>query len=157
MIIITIITIITTNYFILYIPKKNFQHSLSLWSRIAIILYMMIYICHYHIVSLTTTFNFFFADFFFSEGVKLDEICSHFYFHFFSFFLLNCRRFQDVARKLDRALFPDEPDVPGLTFLTPIEWAPWMETIWYVRFGFFQFFCNFFYGLKNLFNSYVRQ
>ena len=36
-----------------------------------------------------------------------------------------------MARKLDKFIYPDEPDVPGLTFLTPIEWAPWMETIWY--------------------------
>ena len=40
-------------------------------------------------------------------------------------------RFQDAARKFDKLLYPEEPDVPGLTFLTPIEWAPWMETIWY--------------------------
>jgi hypothetical protein len=42
-------------------------------------------------------------------------------------------RWQDVARKIDTFIYPDEPDVPGLTFLTPIEWAPWMETIWYAH------------------------
>ena len=27
-------------------------------------------------------------------------------------------------------MFSDDPDCPGLTYPTPIEWAPWMETIW---------------------------
>lgn len=52
-------------------------------------------------------------------------------------------RFQDVARKFDKLLYPEEPDVPGLTFLTPIEWAPWMETIWYWSLCFCIFICNF--------------
>ena len=47
--------------------------------------------------------------------------------------IISLFRWQDVARKLDTFIYPDEPDVPGLTFLTPIEWAPWMETIWYVK------------------------
>lgn len=41
------------------------------------------------------------------------------------------RAFQDWARKFDDLLFPQEPDIPGVTYLSPVEWAPWMETIWF--------------------------
>lgn len=41
------------------------------------------------------------------------------------------RLMQDAARAIDEAAYPDDPDVPGLTFLSPVEWAPWMETIWF--------------------------
>ena len=37
---------------------------------------------------------------------------------------------KDIARKYDRIIFED-PDIAGVTFVSPIEWAPWMETIWY--------------------------
>jgi hypothetical protein len=32
---------------------------------------------------------------------------------------------------VDSIIFPNEPDIPGVTFLSPVEWAPWMETIWF--------------------------
>jgi len=32
---------------------------------------------------------------------------------------------------MDDIFYSDEPDVPGLTFKSPVEWAPWMETIWF--------------------------
>ena len=38
---------------------------------------------------------------------------------------------QETARSLDEAVYPHDSDVPGLTFLSPVEWAPWMETIWF--------------------------
>lgn len=41
------------------------------------------------------------------------------------------RVIQDTARMIDEAAYPNDPDVPGLTFLSPVEWAPWMETIWF--------------------------
>jgi len=42
------------------------------------------------------------------------------------------RWWQDVARKVDVWLYPvGDPDVPGVTYLSPVEWAPWMETIWF--------------------------
>lgn len=40
------------------------------------------------------------------------------------------RKFQEFARRYDRSIFHDR-DCPGLTYLSPIEWAPWMETIWF--------------------------
>eukprot|EP00981_Chlorochromonas_danica_P015244 scaffold11244_cov179-Ochromonas_danica.AAC.3 len=52
------------------------------------------------------------------------------------------RKWQDFARRLDQVLSPADPDCPGLTFFSPIVWAPWMETIWFgnyydYRSGFF--------------------
>jgi hypothetical protein len=65
------------------------------------------------------------------------------------------RSWQQFARLYDHLIFPNDPDIPGmvfitsmiclilleqnisydsyegLTFPTPIEWAPWMETIWF--------------------------
>jgi len=41
------------------------------------------------------------------------------------------RWWQDVARKVDDYLYPDEPDCPHWTFPSPVVWAPWMETIWF--------------------------
>lgn len=41
------------------------------------------------------------------------------------------RKWQQFSRIYDYLLFPDEVDCPGLTFPSPIEWAPWMETIWF--------------------------
>ena len=38
---------------------------------------------------------------------------------------------RDLGKQFDRAIFEEEGDFPGLTFLTPVEWAPWMETIWF--------------------------
>ena len=38
---------------------------------------------------------------------------------------------QDKAREVDEIMYPNEHDVPGLTFKSPVEWAPWMETIWF--------------------------
>ena len=43
----------------------------------------------------------------------------------------NYRKLQKLYRKLDYFIYPHEPDIPGLTFVSPIEWAPWMETIWF--------------------------
>lgn len=40
------------------------------------------------------------------------------------------RNWQQLSRKWDRKLFQDD-DCPGLTYVSPIEWAPWMETIWF--------------------------
>ena len=41
------------------------------------------------------------------------------------------RWWQDTTRKWDKFVYPNDPDVPGLTFASPIEWAPWMETVWF--------------------------
>lgn len=41
------------------------------------------------------------------------------------------RAFQEFARFWDYLIFPEEPDIPGVTFRSPVEWAPWMETIWF--------------------------
>lgn len=41
------------------------------------------------------------------------------------------RKLQYFAREWDNRLYPDEVDVPGMTFASPVEWAPWMETIWF--------------------------
>jgi len=41
------------------------------------------------------------------------------------------RRWQEYARTFDRWFHPAEPDFPGLTFASPVEWAPWMETVWF--------------------------
>jgi hypothetical protein len=41
------------------------------------------------------------------------------------------RWWQDTTRKWDKFVYPNDPDVPGLTFPSPIEWAPWMETVWF--------------------------
>ena len=43
----------------------------------------------------------------------------------------NLRRLQEIVRKVDEVIYPNDSDVPGLTFLSPVEWAPWMETIWF--------------------------
>lgn len=40
------------------------------------------------------------------------------------------RKFQSFTRLYDRFIFNDR-DIPGLTFASPVEWAPWMETIWF--------------------------
>lgn len=41
------------------------------------------------------------------------------------------RWLQQSIRVYDKLVFPDEVDTPGLTFPTPIIWAPWLETIWF--------------------------
>ena len=41
------------------------------------------------------------------------------------------RWWQDTTRKWDKFVYPNDPDVPGLTFPSPIEWAPWLETVWF--------------------------
>lgn len=41
------------------------------------------------------------------------------------------RDLQEFLRSFDKTIYPDEPDIPGVTFLSPVEWAPWMETIWF--------------------------
>jgi hypothetical protein len=42
------------------------------------------------------------------------------------------RQLQTFYRWIDnKIIFIDDPDTPGLTFTSPIEWAPWMETIWF--------------------------
>jgi hypothetical protein len=41
------------------------------------------------------------------------------------------RRWQEYARTFDRWFHPAEVDFPGLTFASPVEWAPWMETVWF--------------------------
>ena len=42
------------------------------------------------------------------------------------------RSLQRIFRQIDnQIIFPHDPDTPGLTFTSPIEWAPWMETIWF--------------------------
>ena len=41
-------------------------------------------------------------------------------------------RISDNIRQIDKKLvFRDDPDVPHYTFLSPIRWAPWLETIWF--------------------------
>lgn len=41
-------------------------------------------------------------------------------------------RVQELFRFIDnKVVFTADPDTPGLTFPTPVEWAPWMETIWF--------------------------
>ena len=58
------------------------------------------------------------------------------------------RWWQPTTRTLDKFLISIssspglEPDIPGWTFPTRIQWAPWMETIWFgnyydYRSGFF--------------------
>lgn len=41
------------------------------------------------------------------------------------------RRWQEFARDYEHLIYPQEPDIAGLTFASSIEWAPWMETIWF--------------------------
>ena len=41
------------------------------------------------------------------------------------------RKLQKAFRKFYFSQYPNEPDIPGVTFSSPIEWAPWMETIWF--------------------------
>lgn len=41
------------------------------------------------------------------------------------------RRWQEFARENEHLIYPQEPDIAGLTFASSIEWAPWMETIWF--------------------------
>lgn len=43
------------------------------------------------------------------------------------------RWWQRTARGIDNALLFHERDidVPGWTFPSPVQWAPWMETIWF--------------------------
>ena len=41
------------------------------------------------------------------------------------------RRWQEFAREYEHLIYPQEPDIAGLTFASSIEWAPWMETIWF--------------------------
>lgn len=41
------------------------------------------------------------------------------------------RWLQKSIRVCDQIVFPNEVDTPGLTFPTPIIWAPWLETIWF--------------------------
>lgn len=39
---------------------------------------------------------------------------------------------RDIIRQIDRQIvFRDDPDVPHYTFVSPIRWAPWLETIWF--------------------------
>ena len=40
------------------------------------------------------------------------------------------RKLQPLYRKIDSLIFKD-PDVPGVSFASPIIWAPWMDTIWF--------------------------
>ena len=41
------------------------------------------------------------------------------------------RSLQRFYRFLDnKIIFTEDPDTPGLTFTTPVEWAPWMETMY---------------------------
>lgn len=41
------------------------------------------------------------------------------------------RKLQEFLRSYDKVIYPEESDIPGVTFLSPVEWAPWMETIWF--------------------------
>ena len=43
----------------------------------------------------------------------------------------NERQWQEKIRFIDDLIYPDEKDIPGLTFPSVVEWAPWMETIWF--------------------------
>lgn len=46
----------------------------------------------------------------------------------------NYRKLQRFFREIDHIIYPNDPEIPGLTFATPVEWAPWMETIWFGNF-----------------------
>eukprot|EP01041_Mallomonas_annulata_P001066 gene1066-2085_t len=41
------------------------------------------------------------------------------------------RWWQSSVRNIDRIAYPNDPDTAGLTFLSEVVWAPWMETIWF--------------------------
>jgi hypothetical protein len=43
----------------------------------------------------------------------------------------NYRRLQEFYRQYDYAIYPDDPDIQGVTFASPVEWAPWMESVWF--------------------------
>jgi len=41
------------------------------------------------------------------------------------------RRLQEGANRYDKLLYPYEGGVPGVIFPSVVEWAPWMDTIWF--------------------------
>lgn len=41
------------------------------------------------------------------------------------------RQVQDLTRAFDHFIYPCDPDVPAWTFPSRIEWAPWLESIWF--------------------------
>ena len=46
----------------------------------------------------------------------------------------NLRKWQEFCRWYDNLIYPEESDFPGLNYVSPIEWAPWMETVWFGNF-----------------------
>ena len=44
------------------------------------------------------------------------------------------RNLQSFLRNFDHFIYPNDPDIAGLTFPSRVEWAPWMESIWFGNF-----------------------
>ena len=41
------------------------------------------------------------------------------------------RLLQRSTKALDKVLYPYTDDIPGITFPSVVEWAPWMDTVWF--------------------------